>query len=227
VVGRLPVGWASTHVAGNNTVPWRTSNTFMSGGSNALFHANANDGLSGNHTRTERLVSPIFDVPEDSEYVALDFDLEYNTEDEPAMKVWAYDGVVLRIADFGPTDAAPAPAAIRSVLAEAYADEFRPGGAHYPSTCRATAIRRTRRPVRVGGTLVRRAARADEAAGDGGAACAAALQYAGLARHLRRRPARHEMRRRHRQPAGGERRVGTGRSDTDERHVVAESVRQR
>jgi hypothetical protein len=133
VVGRLPVGWASTHVAGNNTVPWRTSNTFMSGGSNALFHANANDGLSGNHTRTERLVSPIFDVPEDSEYVTLDFDLEYNTEDEPAMKVWAYDGVVLRIADFGPTDAAPAPAAIRSVLAEAYADEFETGaGAHYP-----------------------------------------------------------------------------------------------
>ena len=90
VVGRLPVGWASTHVAGNNTVPWRTSNTSMSGGSNALFHANANDGLSGNHTRTERLVSPIFDVPEDSEYVTLDFDLEYNTEDEPAMKVWAH-----------------------------------------------------------------------------------------------------------------------------------------
>src|SRR6185295_9160320 len=54
-------------------------------------------------------------------------------EDEPSMNVWAYDGLILRIADFGPTDATAAPAAIRSVLAEAYAEEFATGAtAQYP-----------------------------------------------------------------------------------------------
>ena len=133
---RLPAGWASVHVGGNNIISWRTTNTFMKGGSNAAFHANANDGLSGNHTRVERLLSPVFDVPTTSEYVTLDFDLEYDTEDEPTMKVWAYDGLLLRIADIGPSELAAStvsPAIVRSVLAEAFDEEFTTGAHdHYP-----------------------------------------------------------------------------------------------
>ena len=132
----LPPGWESVHVAPvpvplrGNAVPWRTNTTFMRG-SKAAVHANANDGVAGNNTRIERLVSPIFDVPAESEYVTLDFDIEYNTEDEPTMNVWAYDGMVLRVADFGPTTSTPAE--LRSVLAEAFAEEFATGAqAHYP-----------------------------------------------------------------------------------------------
>jgi hypothetical protein len=127
----LPLGWTPLHGAGATTVPWRTVINPMSIKSKAAFHPNANDGGVAGNSRIERLLSPVFDVPADSEYVTLDFDLEYNTEDEPAQNVWAYDGLVLRVADLGPIDS-PAKL-IRLVLAEAYAEEFTTGaGAQYP-----------------------------------------------------------------------------------------------
>lgn len=121
----LPAGWGSLRAAGATTVGWRTTNTFTSTGSNAAFHPNANDGA-----RSERLLSPTFDVPANAEYVTVEFDVEYDTEDEPTMNIWAYDGLLLRIADFG----SPAsPVLVRSVLAEAFAEEFTTGALdHYP-----------------------------------------------------------------------------------------------
>jgi len=131
-LGALPPRWLSSHVAGANIVAWRTNNTFMGTGSNAAFHANANDGV-GNHSRWERLLSPTFDVPANAEYVTVEFDVEYDTEDEPTMNTWAYDGLLLRIADLGPASPVAFPVAFRSVLAEAFAEEFKTGALdHYP-----------------------------------------------------------------------------------------------
>jgi hypothetical protein len=99
----------------------------MGNATNAAFHINANDGLSGNHTRFERLFSPVVTIPADSEYVLLDFDVAYNAEDDPNFNVLAYDGFLLRITDLttGST--------LRSVPIEAFAEEFTTGGvAFYP-----------------------------------------------------------------------------------------------
>jgi hypothetical protein len=129
--GALPAGWSTSHGGGNNTVPWTTNGTFMGNGTNAAFHQNANDGLAGNHTRFERLFSPLIAVPRTAEFVNLDFDVRYNAEDDPRFNVQAFDGFFLRISDFGPTGAAPG--LVRTVLAEAFAEEFVTGtDAHYP-----------------------------------------------------------------------------------------------
>ena len=128
VAPALPAGWTTSHGGGGNTVPWKTSNTFatsLCGTSNGAFHQNANDG--GGNTRFERLFSPLITVPAGAEYVTLDFDVCYDTEDDPNFNILAYDGFLLRITDF------TAGSLLRSELIEAFADEFTTGSfEHFP-----------------------------------------------------------------------------------------------
>jgi hypothetical protein len=125
--GALPGGWTAAHGAGLNTVRWATTRTFC-GASNGAFHANANDGpVNGSPARWERLLSPVFTVPPTAEYVEVDFDVCYDTENDPVLATTAYDGFFLRVADLTPGRT------VRSVLVEAFADEFVTGDiAHYP-----------------------------------------------------------------------------------------------
>ena len=126
-VGTLPAGWTSVHGGGANTVPWTTSNTFCGATSNAAFHQNANDNGAGNPTRFERLFSTNVAVPADSDYVTVEFDVCTDTEFDPNFNVLAYDGLSLRLFD------ATAGHTARSVLVEAYADEFTTDGfKHFP-----------------------------------------------------------------------------------------------
>jgi hypothetical protein len=129
--GSFPPGWSSIHGAGANTVPWRTSNTFatsLCGSSNKAFHANANDGPpGGDQGRWERLISPILTVPASAQYATVEFDVCYDTEDDPVLPIRAYDGFFLRITDQTPGRT------VRSVLAEAFEQEFTTGAIeHYP-----------------------------------------------------------------------------------------------
>jgi hypothetical protein len=125
--GALPAGWTSSHGGGANVVPWVTNNTFCGASNNAAFHANADDNPGGNPTRWERLFSAPFAVPADSSYVTVEFDVCTDTEFDPNFTVTAYDGLSLRIADLTPGHT------VRSVLAEAYADEFTTDGfKHFP-----------------------------------------------------------------------------------------------
>jgi Big-like domain-containing protein/Calx-beta domain-containing protein/FIMAH domain-containing protein len=122
--GALPAGWSTSHGGGSNVVPWTTNATFM--GSNAAFHINAND--AANPTRFERLFSPLITVPADAEYVTMDFDVAYDTEDDlydwagHQFNVLAYDGFLLRITDQTPGST------LRSVQIESFAEEFTTGG---------------------------------------------------------------------------------------------------
>ena len=128
-VGALPAGWGTIHAGGANTVPWTTNNTFCGTSSNALFHANANDGVggTGNPARFERVTSPNITVPASAQDVTLDFDVCYDTEDDPGFNVLAYDGGLLRITDFTTGRVA------RAVLAEAFAEVITTGSFfHYP-----------------------------------------------------------------------------------------------
>jgi len=126
--GSLPAGWTTTHGGGNNTVPWTTSNSVPAApGGNALFHINANDGTSGDSTRWERVFSPSIEVPANASFVLLDYDVWYNTEDDPDFNILTYDGFFLRVADLtiGRTS--------RNCLAEAFAEDFMTGTSqHYP-----------------------------------------------------------------------------------------------
>ena len=125
--GALPAGWTSSHGGGENVVPWVTSSAFCSSSSNAAFHQNANDNGTDDPTRWERLFSPTFNVPADSDYVTLDFDVCTDTEDDPNFRVQAFDGLTLRIFD------ATAGHTARSVLVEAFADELTTDGfKHFP-----------------------------------------------------------------------------------------------
>ena len=129
--GTFPAGWSAAHGAGANTVPWRTSNTFattLCGTSNKAFHANANDGpVGGDQARWERLFSPVLAVPANSQYVTVEFDVCYDTEDDPNLPTLGYDGFFLRITDRTPGRT------LRSVLAEAFEQEFTTGPIqHYP-----------------------------------------------------------------------------------------------
>jgi hypothetical protein len=125
--GALPAGWTAVHVGGANVVPWTTSSTFCNTGSNAAFHANANDGpvnpggTTGSPTRFERLSSPLLTIPADAEYVTLEMDVCYDTEDDPNFNILAYDGALLRIFD------ATAGRKPRSVLVDAFATQFTTG----------------------------------------------------------------------------------------------------
>jgi hypothetical protein len=117
--GTLPAGWVTSHAGGANVVPWTTSSTFCGTGSNGAFHQNANDG-PGN-VRFERLFSPLINIPANADYVTLDFDVCYDTEDDPNFNVWAYDGFLLRITDQTPGRL------LRSEQLEAFQDEFTTG----------------------------------------------------------------------------------------------------
>jgi hypothetical protein len=73
------------------------------------------------------LFSPTITVPLSSQYVSVDFDVCYDTEDDPVLPGLGYDGFFLRVADLttGRT--------LRSVLAEAFEQEFTTDGfKHYP-----------------------------------------------------------------------------------------------
>lgn len=124
--GMLPNGWQSIHGAGAITVRW-TTRAFC-GGSKGAFHANDNvGGTFANRTRWERLFSPVFVVPAGAEYLDVEFDVCYDTEEDPNFNVLAYDGFFLRLADLTPGRT------LRSVLAEAFADQFTTGPLlHYP-----------------------------------------------------------------------------------------------
>ncbi len=123
--GTLPAGWTTAHGGGANVVPWTTSATFCGTGSNGAFHQNANDG--GGNTRFERLFSPLIVIPGTAEYVTLDFDVCYDTEDDPAFNILAYDGFLLRITD------QTTGRLLRSELVEAFEDEFTTGTFnHFP-----------------------------------------------------------------------------------------------
>ncbi len=127
--GALPTAWTTIHAGGANTVPWTTSDTFCGTTSNALFHANANDGVggTGNPTRFERVASPNIAIPSVSEFVTIDMDVCYDTEDDPNFNVLAYDGMDLRITDFTTGHFA------RAEFVEAFAEFFTTGSAnHYP-----------------------------------------------------------------------------------------------
>lgn len=125
--GSLPPGWVATHAGGNNTVPWTTNNAFAGTSSNGLFHINANDGLSRDHTRFERVATPNITIPANAEYVTLDFDIAYDLEDAPDFNVLAYDGATLRITDFTAGHFA------RANLVEAFAESITTGTSfHFP-----------------------------------------------------------------------------------------------
>jgi hypothetical protein len=120
-------GWGVAHGGGANVVPWKldvgsaANPGFCGSTSQAMFHANAEDGAGKSPARWERLLSPKVVVPADAEYVTLDFDVCYDTEDDPNFNVTAYDGFFLRIADY------TTGRLLRSVLVEAFEDEFTTG----------------------------------------------------------------------------------------------------
>ncbi|HYL39051.1 MAG TPA: hypothetical protein VEV17_24250, partial [Bryobacteraceae bacterium] len=137
--GALPAGWTAVHqtpapparggVPPGYIVPWTTDNSFCGATSNGLFHVDADDGPAStlDNTRWERAFSPMIQVPADAEYVTLDFDICYDTEDDPEFSITDYDGAFLRITDLtnGRTP--------RSVLTEAFADSIQTGSiAHFP-----------------------------------------------------------------------------------------------
>jgi hypothetical protein len=125
--GALPLGWTTIHAGGANTVPWTTNSSFCGTSSNALFHINAKDNGSANPTRFERVATPNITIPTTAQYVTLDFDICYDTEDDPSFNVLAYDGALLRITDFTPGRVA------RANLAEAFAEVITTGSIfHYP-----------------------------------------------------------------------------------------------
>jgi len=119
--GSLPAGWVTSHAGGANVVPWKTSNTFCNTGSNGAFHANAEDGPPGNSVRFERLFTPVFVVPANADYVTVDFDVCYDTEDDSLFNIQARDGFLVRVTDLTPGRL------LRSVLADAFADELTTG----------------------------------------------------------------------------------------------------
>jgi len=131
--GALPAGWRYVHGAGANAVPWVTVKGFCGGDSVKAFHQNANDGLppepgvDSSPARWERLLSPAVTVPNDADLVTLDFDVCYDTEDDPNFRILAYDGFFLRVTDLTPGRT------LRSVLAEAFEQKFTTDGfQHYP-----------------------------------------------------------------------------------------------
>ncbi|HVT16864.1 MAG TPA: hypothetical protein VHQ90_11900 [Thermoanaerobaculia bacterium] len=93
-------------------------------------HVNANDGPGpgpNTNTRFERLFSPLINVPANADYVTLDFDVCYDTEDDPNFNILAYDGFLVRVTDFTPGRL------LRSVLTEAFEDELTTGALqHFP-----------------------------------------------------------------------------------------------
>ena len=132
--GTLPAGWTTVHGGGANFVPWTTTKSFapgVCGSSNKAFHQEANDSTTDNQARWERLFSPRMTVPDSAQSVSVDFDVCYDTEDDPILHVLAYDGLFLRLSDLTPGRTP------RSVLAEAFdhiftTDDFKHYPKHFP-----------------------------------------------------------------------------------------------
>jgi hypothetical protein len=123
----IPAGWRAVAQTGNPAINWRiepgsaSTPGFCGTTSNGAFHVNTAGSA------WQRLFSPAFAVPAGTEYVTVDFDVCYDTEDEPLLNIWAYDGLFLRVTDVTTGHS------LRSVLAEAFADEFTTDGFfHYP-----------------------------------------------------------------------------------------------
>ena len=214
--GALPAGWtAVARRAAPTPCPWTTSSTFCGTTSNAAFHQNAADGPGPGpftNTRFERLFSPAFVVPGDAEYVTIDMDVCYDTEDDPNFNILAYDGLLLRIADLTPGRL------LRSVLSRrSRTSSRRARSSTIRSICRAAA-RRTSRTCRSGRANPRLQARADAAARHGRQHGPTAVRIrAGRHRHLQRRPAGSFLRSLGRQHRREEREVGgaiAGATDT-------------
>ena len=122
VAGGLPAGWEARHGTGNNTIPWTTNKSFCNATSNGLFHIDAEDGrTASNAYRWERALSPTFNVPSDAQWVTVDFDICYDTEEDVLYPTIAYDGMFLRIADLTPGRT------LRSVYADAFAETLTTG----------------------------------------------------------------------------------------------------
>ncbi len=122
----LPAGWTLANGGpASPDDPWLTAVAPLAGTSgNWLFHDN-----DGALEEFRRAFSPIVVVPAATgeAYVLLDFDIRYNTEDEPTQAVTAYDGMTLRITD------QTAGATLRSVLTEAFAKSIKTGSInHFP-----------------------------------------------------------------------------------------------
>ena len=130
-VGATPTGWSFINSgspftgtnAGPATPAWTTATTIPGGGvgSKMAFHSNSTG------TKWHRLVSAVSPAvptpaPGTTNYVQLDFDIAYSTEDEPSLQNLAYDGVTLRI-----TDQTGAPNLARSILAEAVGEIIQTG----------------------------------------------------------------------------------------------------
>jgi hypothetical protein len=119
----FPTGWLAVAQTGDPTINWRiepgspSTPGFCGTTSNGAFHVNTEGSA------WQRLFSPLFSVPSEAEYVTVDFDVCYDTEDEPLLNIWAYDGLFLRV-----TDQTGGTHAVRSVLAEAFEDEFTTNG---------------------------------------------------------------------------------------------------
>lgn len=123
--------WASVNGGSTTNVAWTVSTTIPgvgAGANNGAFHA---DGTS---TGWYRLWSPylVLPAPAGESYVSLDFDIAYSTEDEPTLKVQAYDGLTLRITD------QTVGATVRSVLAEAFVKQFAGFTKHLPRSSSAS-----------------------------------------------------------------------------------------
>ena len=114
----LGAGWVQQHLAGAKAVPWVSTSTFCATKSPAAYHVELNDGVdAAGATRAERLRTPLINIPADSEYVTLDFDVCHDLEDEAISNIRAFDGLLATFTDVTPGRTA------RLVLAEAFAQE--------------------------------------------------------------------------------------------------------
>jgi len=119
----IPAGWRAVAQTGDPAINWRiepgspSTPGFCGTTSNGAFHVNTNGSA------WQRLFSPAFSVPADSQWVTVEFDVCYDTEDEPLLNIWAYDGLFLRV-----TDVTGGTHVVRSVLAEAFEDQFTTDG---------------------------------------------------------------------------------------------------
>ena len=125
----LPTGWTNTNVTTGTdggivaNPAWVTNAAAAFMPSKSAFHTETGTGYA-----FVRLFSPIAAIPTSAGgYVTLDFDLQYNLEDEPKQLIQAYDGLTVRITD------QTAGSTLRSVLAEAAAEEIKTGTLnHFP-----------------------------------------------------------------------------------------------
>ena len=131
-----PTGWAAVAATGGTKIPnWRieagspSHPGFCGTTSKAPFQANVPSSVPNTTSSAwHRLISPAFQVPTDAEYVTVDFDVCYDTEDNPDFNIEAFDGLFLRV-----TDLTGGTHLTRSVLAEAFEDRFQTDGFHgYP-----------------------------------------------------------------------------------------------